>query len=68
MNQRPKNNPRNGAQWFPHRKKFEKRKSSSKVLSSVFWGKDGIFLVDYPEWSATFATEDCVVLLDKRNQ
>jgi hypothetical protein len=31
----------------PRPKKFKAQKSSSKVLASVFWDKDGILLVDY---------------------
>jgi hypothetical protein len=42
--------------WYdssPHPKKFKTQKSPSKVLASVFWGKDGILLVDYLEKGAT---------------
>jgi hypothetical protein len=42
----PKNNPRNGDSGFLRPKKFKTQKSSSKVLVSVFWDKDGILFVD----------------------
>jgi hypothetical protein len=35
------------------RKKFKAQKSSSMVLASVFWDKNGILLVDYLEKGAT---------------
>jgi hypothetical protein len=33
--------------------KFIAKKSSSKVLASVFWDKNGILLVDYLEKGST---------------
>jgi hypothetical protein len=41
----------------PHPKKFKTQKSSSKVLMSVFWDKDGILLVAYLEKGATITTK-----------
>jgi hypothetical protein len=38
-------------------KKFKTQKSSSKVLVSVFWDKDGILLVDYLEKGDHYAPE-----------
>jgi hypothetical protein len=34
-------------------KKFKTQKSSSKVLASVFWDKDGILFVEYLQKGAT---------------
>jgi len=31
----------------PHPKKFGVQKSAGKVLTSIFWNQDGIFLIDY---------------------
>jgi hypothetical protein len=49
-------------------KKFKTQKSSSKVLASVFWDKDGILLVDYLENGAIITAEYYVALLDKLKQ
>jgi histone-lysine N-methyltransferase SETMAR len=37
--------------------KFKTHKSGSKMLASVFWGKDGILLVDYMEKGATITAK-----------
>jgi hypothetical protein len=65
--QRPKNNPRNADSGSPRSKKFKTQKSSSKVLVSVFWDKDGILLVDYLEKVATIMAENYDALLDNSN-
>jgi hypothetical protein len=39
--------------------------SSSKLLASVFWDKDGILLVDYLEEGATITAKHYVAHLDK---
>jgi hypothetical protein len=49
-------------------KNFKTQKSSSKVLASVYWDKDGILLVDYLEKGATITEEYYVALLDKLKQ
>jgi hypothetical protein len=49
-------------------KKFKTQKSSSKVLESLFWNKDGILLVVYLEKGATIMTKYYVALLDKLKQ
>jgi hypothetical protein len=49
-------------------KKFKTQKSSSKVLASVFWDKDGILLVDYLAKGATITAKYCVALLDRLKQ
>jgi hypothetical protein len=53
---------------FPHPKKFKAQNSSSKVLASVFWDKDGIFLVDYLEKGENITAKYYVALLDKLKQ
>jgi hypothetical protein len=53
---------------FPHPKEFKTQKSSSKVLSSVFWDRDGILLVDYPEEAAAIMAQNCVALVDRLKQ
>jgi hypothetical protein len=40
-----------------HPKTFMTQKSSSKVLASVFWEKDGILLADYLEMGATITVK-----------
>jgi hypothetical protein len=40
----------------PSPKKFKTQKSSSEMLASVFWDKDGILLLDYLEKVATITT------------
>jgi hypothetical protein len=53
MIQQPKNNTRNGDPVTPpHPKKLKTKMSSSKVLASIFWYKDGILIVDYLEKDA----------------
>jgi hypothetical protein len=52
----------------PRPKKFKTQKLSGKVLAFVFWGQDGILLVDYLEKGATITVEYCVALLDKLKQ
>jgi hypothetical protein len=49
-------------------KKFKTQKSSSKVLASVFWDKNGILLVDYLEKAAPIAAKYYVALLGKLKQ
>jgi hypothetical protein len=44
------------------------QKSSSKVLASVFWDKDGILPVDHLEKGATITAEYYVALLDRLRQ
>jgi hypothetical protein len=68
MIQRPKNDPWNEDNGFLCRKKFRTLKSLSKVLSSVFWDKDGILLVDYLEKGATTTAKYCIAFLDKLKQ
>jgi transposase len=70
MIQRPKNNPRNGDTVVPHprTKKSKTQKSSSELLASVFWDRDGILLVDYLEKDATITAKYCVALLNKLKQ
>jgi hypothetical protein len=65
MIQRPKNTPRNGDIVVPC---VKTQKSSSKVLASVFWDKDGIFLVDYLGKVATITAEYYFALIDKLKQ
>jgi hypothetical protein len=61
-----KNNPRNhSGSVCP---KFKAQKSSSKVLASVFWDKDGILLVDYLEKGITIMTKHCIALNRKMKQ
>jgi histone-lysine N-methyltransferase SETMAR len=55
-------------QWFPRPQKFKTQKSSSKVLASVLWDRDGILLVDYLEKGATITAKYCIALLDKMKQ
>jgi hypothetical protein len=52
----------------PCPKKFKTQKSSSKVLASVFWDKDGILLVDYLENGASITAKYYVALLGKLKQ
>jgi hypothetical protein len=60
--QRLNNNPRNGDTEIPcpRPKNFKIQKSSSKVLASVFWDKDGIFLVDSLKEGATITAKNCL--------
>jgi hypothetical protein len=51
----------------PHPKKFKTQKSS-KMLTSVFWDRDGIFLVDCLEKDATITAKYYVALLNKLKQ
>jgi hypothetical protein len=52
----------------PHPKKFKIQKSSSKVLASVFWDKDGNLLVYYLEKCAAITARYQIALLDKLKQ
>jgi hypothetical protein len=52
----------------PHPKKFKTQESSSKVLVSIFWDKDGILLADYLEKDAAIMAKYYVALLDKLKQ
>jgi hypothetical protein len=52
----------------PRPKEFKTQKSSSKLLASVIWDKDGILLVDYLENGATIMAIYYVALLDKLKQ
>jgi sulfur relay (sulfurtransferase) complex TusBCD TusD component (DsrE family) len=45
-----------------------RQKSSSKVLASVFWYKDGILLADHLEKGATITYKYYVALLNKLKQ
>jgi hypothetical protein len=49
-------------------KTFMTQKSSSKVLASVFWEKDGILLADYLEMGATITVKYYIALLEKMRQ
>jgi hypothetical protein len=51
--QETKEQSKEWTQWFPASKDVQDIKSSSKVLAPVFWDKDGMLLVGYPEKSAT---------------
>jgi hypothetical protein len=42
--------------------------SSSNVLATVFWNKDGMLLIDYMEKGATITAKYYAVLLDKLKQ
>jgi hypothetical protein len=55
---------------FTSPKKFKTQKSSSKVLASVFWDKDGILLVqvNYLEKDATTTAKFNVALFNKLKQ
>jgi uracil DNA glycosylase len=52
-------------QWFASSKEVQNTKVISKVLASVFWGKDGVLLVDYIEKCSTITAKSFVALLDK---
>jgi hypothetical protein len=52
----------------PCPKKFKTQKSSSKVLASLFWDKDGILLADHLENGATITAKYYVALLSKMKQ
>jgi hypothetical protein len=52
----------------PHPKKFKPNKSSSKVLASILWDKEGILLVDYLEKGAIITAKYSVALLNKLKQ
>jgi len=41
----------------PRPKKFRVQKSAEKVLASIFWGQDGIILIDYPPKGQTINAE-----------
>ena len=41
----------------PRPKKFRVQKSAGKVLTSIFWGQDGILLIDYLPKSQTINAE-----------
>jgi hypothetical protein len=49
-------------------KKFMTHKSSSKVLESVCWDKDGILAEDNQQKGASVTENYCVALLDKLKQ
>jgi hypothetical protein len=53
---------------FPRPKKFKTQNSSSRVLASVVWNKDGILLVCYPEKGATITAKYYVAFLDNLKQ
>jgi hypothetical protein len=52
----------------PRPKKFKTQKSSSKLLASVFWDKDGILLVDYLETCTTITSKYYIAFLDEMKQ
>jgi histone-lysine N-methyltransferase SETMAR len=52
----------------PRPKKFKTQKSSVNVLTSLFWDKDGILLVDYLEKGAIITAKYDVALLHKLKQ
>jgi hypothetical protein len=52
----------------PCQQKFKTRKSSSKVLVSVFWDKAGVLLVDYLEKGATITVKCYIAHLNKLKQ
>jgi hypothetical protein len=52
----------------PRPKNFKTYNSSTKVLVSDFWDKDGILIVDYLEKGETNTAEYYVELLDKLKQ
>jgi hypothetical protein len=69
MIHRPKNNAKNGYTVpSPSPKKSETHKSSSKVLASAFWNKDGILLVDNLEKGAPITAKHCVAFVNKLKQ
>jgi len=49
----------------PRPKIFRVQKSAEKVLASIFWGRDGIFFIDYPPKVQTINTEYYSSLLVK---
>jgi hypothetical protein len=51
----------------PHIQRSLRQKSSSKVLDFVFWDRDEILLLDYPEKGTTVTAKYCVAL-DKLEQ
>jgi hypothetical protein len=61
----PKNNPRNRHNGFLHPKKFKTQKSSSKVLASVLWDRDGILFVDCPQKDESITVKNYIELLNK---
>jgi hypothetical protein len=69
MIQKINSNPRNGNTVVPSSpKKYKTQKSSSMVLTSVFWNKDGVSLVNYVEYGAVIMGKYCVALPDKLKQ
>jgi hypothetical protein len=52
----------------PSPKKFKTQNTSSKVLASVFWNRDGILLVEYLEKGATITAQHYVALVGKLKQ
>jgi hypothetical protein len=58
-------NPRDGESGSSRSKEFRTQKSSSKMITSVFWNKDGALLVDYVERGATMIVKYYVALLEK---
>jgi hypothetical protein len=51
----------------PHVRRSSRQKLSSRVLA-VFWGRDGILLVDYLEKGAATTTKYSVAFLKKLKQ
>jgi len=41
----------------PHPKKFRVQNSAGKVFASIFWGQDGILLIDYVPKGQTINAE-----------
>ena len=52
-----------GSNRPPPQKKIRVQKSSGKVLPSIFWVQDGIFLIDYLPKGQTINAEYCSSLL-----
>jgi hypothetical protein len=50
-----------------HNGSLRPQKSLSKAMASVFWDKDGIWLVEYMEKGETITAKYYVALLDKLN-
>jgi hypothetical protein len=63
-----KNNPRNGDSGSLRPKKFTTQKSSSEVLASAFWDKDGVLLVDCLEQGEAITAEYYTAPFEKLKQ
>jgi hypothetical protein len=65
IKQKTKEQSKEWRQWYPMSKKFKAQKSSSKALTSLFWDKYGIMLVDYPKKGETITAKYYVAMFDK---